>query len=914
MWREKNAWVFVVFQCLADLAFGGDALLRDDFRGAALDPSWKVDVSGQNRVTVKDGVLEIEALENTFAHIARPLGVEGVRASCAIKPGPAVTWCTSISLYWGPGDWCQMGVIDRDGGVYYISQAVEGAWSEDSVGRAPSGSFSTAGIELAEDCLRFVSRPAGGDWKCEQFRPRPPSFKGSPAFLIVGKGHGRGDAESPRPHLDNDFRDPGPKVLSWVREVVVEKLDSGRARATAEEKRAVELAGRDTLGEELLRSGADPTFEKVAAIFPAMKRPREAVGVKDHPRDAGVAPDGSLQVADLVGAAGSPVAFFEVGKPPARFGSGAEPVRKSLLGGYLPIVVAGWRHDGLELEETVFAWSEGMSPDRELAVFARLSVKNPGDEARTVDVSFKVEPATAGVAPVVFTLPVPAHGAQSASVRVGAKAEEVKPADLEAALEEVKSSWQKLLNSGVQISVPEERINNAWRAWLAYSFIDVDKKNGVFEPHDGAGFYEEVYGYSAALCPIALDGMGFGADAETYLDSLLTFQREDGLFTSNFGTPDPGALLLALSEHYRITGKKAWLETVAPRMVKMCDWIIGKRKESMLPAGLKRTVTHGLIKFRPYCDYQTPAYDYFGDAYCCVGMEAAASVLAAGGLPEHAERIAREAALYRGDILSSMDRSAIVRDGMKVLPMEPETLRLLKDSQWKAGGYYGLVASCLLESGFLEPSDHRARWVREFLEKKGGLILGMSEFTGGVDHAYTYGYWIDCLRRGEAERVVLGLYGSLAYGMTRDTFSSVEATHLKTGDNEATLPHLYSATQQLRLLRMMLVREEGEDLLIGAAIPRHWLEAGQKVSVRGAPTRFGPVSFEIESRVDRGAIRIRLDGPLARPPRSIQVRLRHPRKAKLVKVEGGGPALKGFVVDTVILDPPAARIEVEAIY
>lgn len=51
----------------------------------------------------------------------------------------------------------------------------------------------------------------------------------------------------------------------------------------------------------------------------------------------------------------------------------------------------------------------------------------------------------------------------------------------------------------MKIDVPEPRVMNAWRAWLVWMFTDVDKVNGFYEYHDGgAGFYELVYGFSAA--------------------------------------------------------------------------------------------------------------------------------------------------------------------------------------------------------------------------------------------------------------------------------------------------------------------------------------------------------------------------------------------------------------------------------
>jgi hypothetical protein len=52
-----------------------------------------------------------------------------------------------------------------------------------------------------------------------------------------------------------------------------------------------------------------------------------------------------------------------------------------------------------------------------------------------------------------------------------------------------------------------------------------------------------------------------------------------------------------------------------------------------------------------------------------------------------------------------MDTAGIERGGLKILPMEPDTHRLLKSTRYRAGGYNGLVASMLLETGFLPPQD-----------------------------------------------------------------------------------------------------------------------------------------------------------------------------------------------------------------
>jgi hypothetical protein len=115
------------------------------------------------------------------------------------------------------------------------------------------------------------------------------------------------------------------------------------------------------------------------------------------------------------------------------------------------------------------------------------------------------------------------------------------------------------------------------------------------------------------------------------------------------------------------------------------------------------------------------------------------------------------------------------------------------------------VAPLVLETEFFSAADPRYKWITDFMEQRGGLLLGMDRVWDGVDHAYTYGYALEELRHGDVNKFLLTFYGSLAYGMTRDTYSAVEVTRITEGFNENTLPHTYSNTQQLRMLRMMFL-------------------------------------------------------------------------------------------------------------
>jgi len=128
------------------------------------------------------------------------------------------------------------------------------------------------------------------------------------------------------------FIDPPPASddvgTSYVRGIRVTPLDPKRLVASPEERAAQQAEERDLLGERELSSREDPTFESVCRHFPAIERPREIVGVKDHPHTVGVAHDGSLQFTDDSARYNEPRASFEIGEPPYRFATGTTPCRR----------------------------------------------------------------------------------------------------------------------------------------------------------------------------------------------------------------------------------------------------------------------------------------------------------------------------------------------------------------------------------------------------------------------------------------------------------------------------------------------------------------------------------------------------------------------------------------------------------
>ena len=117
--------------------------------------------------------------------------------------------------------------------------------------------------------------------------------------------------------------------------------------------------------------------------------------------------------------------------------------------------------------------------------------------------------------------------------------------------------------------------------------------------------------------------------------------------------------------------------------------------------------------------------------------------------------------------------------------------------------------------------------------------------------------------------------------MDRGTYASVEVNHAPAGVNDPTLPHTYSHTQQLRWVRMMLVREEGDELWLASGTPKAWLTGGNAIRVNRAPTLFGRITYTLAADQANGKVTAKIE-PIEQNghglPRRLILTLRQPKQ------------------------------------
>jgi hypothetical protein len=114
----------------------------------------------------------------------------------------------------------------------------------------------------------------------------------------------------------------------------------------------------------------------------------------------------------------------------------------------------------------------------------------------------------------------------------------------------------------------------------------------------------------------------------------------------------------------------------------------------------------------------------------------------------------------------------------------------------------------------------------------------------------------------------------------------------------------------------MFVMERGDDLWLAPFVTNKWLKDGQNVTVRNAPTLFGPVGYRIVSHVRDGYIDASVDSPKRNPPKQIVLRIRHPEGSAMKAVAVNGKLHTDFDrrKETIRLTPSQEPIHIHVEY
>ncbi|MBI3665475.1 MAG: hypothetical protein HY236_04495 [Acidobacteria bacterium] len=531
-------------------------------------------------------------------------------------------------------------------------------------------------------------------------------------------------------------------------------------------------------------------------------------------------------------------------------------------------------------------------------------------------------------------------------------ADALRHLDWQASFERFRSWWNRKLEAGMKIEVPEPPLNNIYKNLLAQSLIIT--LDGDSLVRYGAYFYEMYFGIEEGWPAVALAQYGYPAEAQKILSIMLSPELMD---KSNYHHQYRNGLEpWYAATIYRLTKDRAWLEKIAPELAAAAAWtlrVTNEDRDRKYPGILPRHAYGG--------DIRTPAYSFYSNATCWRGLNDTALMFRVLEQHRQARQYQEEADSYRRRLWQLADKLADRDSKPPFLPMSFEIgsggeyrekepaysflgINTPVSNTWTyLGNYWNLMAPMLGEVKLFENDDPRAAWVPDYMEARGGVLAGLARFTLGLDQIYGKGYYESLLEQGRRDRFWTSLYGIFAHGMSHNLYSFPEVAGVfplrvsnaaMWREHQRNLWNWYfqwswgfegwQSTEgeplsagpgmALEMLRMALVRETIETspqdtlrLLDGA--PPHWFEPGKRIVVRDALTFFGKVSLETEASA--GGVRATVTRSPGFSARQVILRLAHPSGRPLGEVTIDGRPWSDFSGEEIPL-PSGDRLEIAA--
>jgi hypothetical protein len=499
--------------------------------------------------------------------------------------------------------------------------------------------------------------------------------------------------------------------------------------------------------------------------------------------------------------------------------------------------------------------------------------------------------------------------------------------------------WRAVLDRGAKLVTPEPALDNFYRAVAAHLLINCEG-----EPNSSRRFARVgslnygVYGNESCMMVLDLDRRGYHQQAENCLETWLRYQGTVGL-PGNFDSKEGvfhgaagyeavgynqhhGWILWALAEHYRFTRDDPWLRRVATSIVSGADWIIRETTrttnrqdlaEGLLPPGDLEDIGDWWTWLSTSC-------------YTWRGLDSAAWALEQIQDPQ-APRIRTAANVYHTKLLehflAASARAPVVRlrDGTAVSHIPSSVQRRGRSFGWICETLEGAIHLVITKA--LDPQSARALWILKdyednlFLSNQYGYTLedfdkdwfgrgGMSMQACLLLDVEPYLY------RDDVKQALRAMFNAIALNYFPDVHMLTEHALPEMGDWRGDHYKTSDEANACGWLRYLFVREEGDVLLLGQAVPREWLTPGQTCGIQNTATYFGDASILYHGGA--GSIAADLRAPTRNPPREIRLRFRVPGGRPVAKVTVNGQLWKDVDGDWVLLPGNIGNAAVIASY
>jgi len=660
------------------------------------------------------------------------------------------------------------------------------------------------------------------------------------------------------------------------------------------ERPARYVPGPDVVGDYILNSDEDPSYENVAALGAELigwtlvaneeAGPEKSLWLEadGKTRQFGTNPQ-SLWAPDLTGRLFDPRRFL-----PSEYSYEYVPgySKRTLLGGFLPAADIGVWNPKFQVGYEVMAI---LPPGADAHPLGRIRAMLPRDRQGTL--------IPAGDSQATTALS-PSPGVER---YVNGSAE-----DFFSALAGLWNHWHHFFADRMLVEIPDAWLLDAARAGIVLSRCSYRGLKPTYQIGEGA--YTKIPEQSHALFPVAHYEFVWAhqlwnltEEVEPYFEHYLEqYILPDGNFLYN--TQDQveaplnaGVFLENSARAYDYTHDLEGLRRRLPALRRIIAFVLHRYRyaKQAFPSDDPR---HGLIWGSPEADNGDPANDYpeshpyyyqnaswvwRGLREHARGLERAGKELQDADLRREAAELEQIATEMRADIERSLKKTMADRNpAMKeagITPLtaldtsrEPRELSSYENHRYMMDWWTSDWGDPELDLGHFR---HRAL--------AGQQILGMN--TDGdyprTSNFMEHGTLAGRIRLEDYRPFLLALYGNVCYAMDSGNRYAPEDALLPGNFPGEGSPYAWSAVVNSELqpalgLRWLLCYEEHDRAVVHLqkAAPKHWFNPGERIGVENCPTRFGPISWTTLATL----------GPSNRPHWQVSVRFATQFEADLI--------------------------------
>ncbi len=418
--------------------------------------------------------------------------------------------------------------------------------------------------------------------------------------------------------------------------------------------------------------------------------------------------------------------------------------------------------------------------------------------------------------------------------------------------------WQKTLDRGMKIELPETKVADTFAASLVYDLLALNNIDGETVQTVNDFQYHRFYLRDAADFVRMYDATGYSDIAAHVLLFFPSRQQPDGNFLSQPGQYDGwGEALWAFGEHYRRTHDLAFANSMYPHVLRAVDWLVQARATDPFHIMPKSDV-----RDNEYVAAHLTGYNFLALG----GLRSAIELAKATGHDADAQRFQQEYDDYHRQFFALLDK--VTRANGGAIPPA------LDAAGWAGTDWGNLLSVTPVQ--LLDPHDPRvtATLLRSQMHYQEGITTYTEPDDGQFLHHYlTIKNTLTELVRDDQQQAIRDLYAELLH--TSSTHAGFEYAIRPWGsrDFEGNLaPHGWFAADYRNLLRNMMLREDGDTLHLLSAVSPEWIGSGKAIRVERAPSTFGTTDFTLRMTSETSAV-LELKNTWQNAPRAVVLHL-----------------------------------------